>query len=124
MSNPSRSIRLAAGVPTYRYEYFGNFSNISPKPWMGAYHSAELPMLFGTHPLYRSASSPLEYATSQALQDSWLAFARDGEEGLQATGWQQYTGDENAVVREFGRDVAVQDGDTQDLEAQCAQYGF
>lgn len=36
-----RRNRLAAGRTTYRYEYDGNFSNISPLPWMGAYHSGK-----------------------------------------------------------------------------------
>lgn len=29
-------LRHQINVPTYRYEYKGNFSNISPLPWMGA----------------------------------------------------------------------------------------
>ena len=35
------SNREAAGLTTYRYIYSGNFSNVSPLPWMGAYHSCE-----------------------------------------------------------------------------------
>lgn len=38
---PSTRNRLLAGHPTYRYEYAGNFSNISPLPWFGAYHSCK-----------------------------------------------------------------------------------
>ena len=35
------SQRLSAGVPTWRYLYHGNFTNLSPTPWLGAYHASE-----------------------------------------------------------------------------------
>ena len=34
--------RLEAGIPTWRYLYHGNWSNLSPTPWLGAYHSSKL----------------------------------------------------------------------------------
>jgi hypothetical protein len=33
--------RLRANLPTYRYQYAGNLSNVLPVGWMGAYHSGE-----------------------------------------------------------------------------------
>ena len=33
--------RVEFGYTTYRYQYAGNFSNVSPLPWMGAYHSCK-----------------------------------------------------------------------------------
>ncbi|EME78388.1 uncharacterized protein MYCFIDRAFT_167763, partial [Pseudocercospora fijiensis CIRAD86] len=74
-------LRQTTGRLTYAYRYSGNFTNISPKPWMGAYHSAELPLIFGTHPDYRGASTDLEYQTSCAMQDAWVAFAKDPVNG-------------------------------------------
>lgn len=57
--------RIAAGVEdVYRYLYAGNFSNISPRGWMGAYHGSELPLVFGTHGLWRGNSTELEVETS------------------------------------------------------------
>lgn len=41
LTNVIFSNRLLAGVPTYRYLYSGNFSNVSPLPWMGAFHSCK-----------------------------------------------------------------------------------
>lgn len=38
---PDHRNRLLAGLTTYRYEYAGNFSNVSPLSWMGAYHSCQ-----------------------------------------------------------------------------------
>ena len=112
------SVRQATGRPTYRYLYAGNFSNISPLPWEGAYHSAELPMLFGTFDNFRGQGSELESATSEAMQDAWVAFARDGTKGLEGTGWMPYElGGGNA--REFGAGVAVGDASIADTEAMC-----
>lgn len=37
---PSR-MRLQNNIPTYRYIYHGNYTNISPVPWLGAYHGSE-----------------------------------------------------------------------------------
>ncbi|KAJ1544716.1 hypothetical protein HK405_008435 [Cladochytrium tenue] len=114
----SAEYRLLAGLPTFRYLYSGNFTNIAPRPWMGAYHSAELPMIFGTHPNFRGNSTALEYETSEAMQDAWLAFARDGADGLVAQGWPLFSslgGD----VRVFGDAVAVQTGNTKAWEESC-----
>lgn len=36
-----RSRRIEQDIPVWRYRYYGNFSNISPLPWMGAYHSSK-----------------------------------------------------------------------------------
>ena len=104
---------------TYRYLYAGNFSNISPKPWMGAYHSSELPLLMGTHPDFRGPSTPLEYATSHAFQDAYVAFASDPVNGLANQDWTPYTqlGADN--VREFGAGVAAQDTSVGSTEALC-----
>ncbi|KAI7482988.1 acetylcholinesterase [Hortaea werneckii] len=110
--------RQQTGLSSYRYLYAGNFSNVSPEPWMGAYHSSELPMLFGTHPNFRGPSTPLEYATSHAFQDAYVAFARDPEHGLAMQDWQQYSRLGEDTVREFGAGVAAQDtsiGSTEDL---------
>jgi cholinesterase len=46
-------------------------------------------MLMGTHPNFRGNSTPFEYATSHAMQDAWVAFAKDGTQGLESTGWSE-----------------------------------
>lgn len=73
--------RVLAGLTTYRYEYAGNFSNISPLPWFGAYHSSELPLLFGTHSQYGSPSTEFEWDVSYAMQALWLSFVEDPARG-------------------------------------------
>ncbi len=84
-------------VPTYQYLYNGNFSNISPRPWEGAYHSSELPLIFGTSGIAHSASTDLEVALSHLMQDLYLAFISDPWRGLPAHGWNAYKPDGSAV---------------------------
>ncbi|KAH7233120.1 Alpha/Beta hydrolase protein [Fusarium tricinctum] len=71
------SARAKYGYPTYRYYYTGNFSNISPLPWIGATHSAELPLLFGTHYEYRGNSTEYEWQVAEGMQSLWLSFAQN-----------------------------------------------
>ncbi|KAH7141910.1 Alpha/Beta hydrolase protein [Dactylonectria macrodidyma] len=66
--------RLDVGIPIYRYVYAGNFSNITPLPQLGAAHSAELPLIFGTHYQFHQNSTQFEYEVSWAMQDLWLSF--------------------------------------------------
>lgn len=99
--------RYASGSTTFRYLYGGNFSNISPQFWQGAYHSSDLPLIFGTHGIARGASTPFEVAVSQRMQDYWVAFAEDPVKGLPKQKWQAYEpqgegvliGYDNTVVR-------------------------
>ena len=86
---------------------------------MGAYHSSELPLIMGTHPNYRGPSTPLEYATSHAFQDAYVAFASDPENGLAAQDWLPYGALGEADVREFGGGVAAQDISVASDESQC-----
>ncbi|TGO27214.1 hypothetical protein BPAE_0045g00110 [Botrytis paeoniae] len=91
--------RTQLGLKTYRFQYRGNFSNVSPLPWAGAYHSSELPMIFGTSEDFRGKNTELEWATSRAMQDAWLAFARKPDGGLEELGWGNSSGQ---MVQVFG----------------------
>jgi len=90
--------RLDAGIPVFRYIYSGNFSNVSPRPWMGAYHGSELPMLFGTYGLYRGASTDLEGQTSSNMQHTWREFTRTGGFGAGVLGWDPWDGTYREMV--------------------------
>ncbi|KAI1333579.1 Alpha/Beta hydrolase protein [Xylariaceae sp. FL0016] len=69
--------RIDSGLTSYRYEYSGNFSNITPLPWIGAIHSGELPLVFGTHFQYNGNSTESEWEVSFAMEGLWLSFAQD-----------------------------------------------
>ncbi|KAJ5760695.1 hypothetical protein N7520_007851 [Penicillium odoratum] len=53
---------------------------------LGAYHTAELPLIFGTSSIY-GPDTLLEKDVSAKMQDRWLAFAKDPENGLSQHGW-------------------------------------
>jgi acetylcholinesterase len=90
-------LRQAASLTTFRYRYDGNFSNISPENFTGAYHGAELPLIFGTAGDFHGASTAYEESVSMKLQDLWLAFAADPQFGLKYVGWSTYE-EEKAVL--------------------------
>ncbi|KAM5366838.1 hypothetical protein ACJZ2D_010290 [Fusarium nematophilum] len=117
-------IRAGLGLDTYRYRYAGNFTNISPVPWLGAYHSSELPLLMGTHGNFRGKSTRDERALSEFMQDAWVAFARDGGAGLEAVGWPRYDNStaEGLILQLGNGDVAHTE--TADwLEQRCWTLG-
>ncbi|KAH9905717.1 acetylcholinesterase [Xylariomycetidae sp. FL2044] len=122
----SATTRLAANPDAlvYRYMYSGNWTNISPKPWLGAWHSTELPMVFGSHELYAErwgASTDFEIATSHAMQDAWAAFLGGASPWTAYGGGGIATGD---VVREFGSraaGVAAVDSEFGWVEEQCPE---
>ncbi|KAH7111232.1 alpha/beta-hydrolase [Dactylonectria macrodidyma] len=115
-----RPNRLKAGAPTFRYQFHGNFTNLSHNGTMGAYHGSELPLLMGTHSLYRGNSTELEWATSAAMQDAWVAFARGGVDGLaKKAGWPLYDNVESGKLMFFGKDVPKSIGNSRDVELQC-----
>ncbi|KAK5168218.1 uncharacterized protein LTR77_006787 [Saxophila tyrrhenica] len=106
------SDRMLSNSTTYRYEYFGNFSNVSPVSWMGAYHSSELPLVFGTHPLYRGNSTAFEWSVSETMQGLWLSFAADPSKppSVPSFSWPAYEAGE-ATLAEFARhNTTVQAG--------------
>ncbi|EFQ34394.1 carboxylesterase [Colletotrichum graminicola M1.001] len=98
--------RLAAGRTTYRYFHEAVFNNTSPRPWMGAYHGSELPLIFGTHADFRGNSTPFEYELSRTMMDAYTAFIKDPAAGLGAIGWPAYTAD-SRLVRSYGENDTV-----------------
>ncbi|KAK0657770.1 Alpha/Beta hydrolase protein [Cercophora newfieldiana] len=122
-SYQSAKVRTDAKTgPVYRYLYAGNFSNASPRSWMGGWHGAELPLVFGTHPLYRGNSTELEYATSHAMQDAWLAFVATAGRKPSVEGWDAWDEVVGGRVVEFGNGVPARLIDTAKMEKDCAPF--
>ncbi|TDZ34569.1 hypothetical protein C8035_v010803 [Colletotrichum spinosum] len=80
------ALRNVAGLKTWRYMYSGNFTNIMPGGH-GAHHSAELPLIFGTHDIARGNSTVFEDRVSDVMQDLWRAFVESPEDGPAKRGW-------------------------------------
>jgi hypothetical protein len=118
--------RIALGFTVYRGVYSGNFSNVAPLPWMGGYHSSELPMIMGTYADIGGPGTAFQNETSVAMQDLWLAFANDPENGLANMGWSKYNGstiiDLGGVNNATGQPEAYYELNAAELEDACIGY--
>jgi cholinesterase len=70
--------RAAQGLTTFRYVFFGDYPNTMLQPGSGAYHTAEIPMIFGTSE-YASEdkNTAVEDRVSKFMQKTWTQFAKD-----------------------------------------------
>ncbi|KAJ6523972.1 Alpha/Beta hydrolase protein [Mycena capillaripes] len=109
-------LRQAQGLTTFRYRYDGNFPNISPPEFPGAYHASELPLLFGTAGQFHGASTEYEDVVGATMQVLWLDFVRDPAGGLE---WGSF-GKDNAVLL-GDEDAPVKVIDVEELYAGCLQ---
>jgi carboxylesterase type B len=120
--------RTSHDIPVYRYQFAGTFPNLNPVDWVGAYHGIDVPMSFGTYDLVKGLgeSTELEIATSRAMQDHILAFAKDPQSGPQELGWNPI--DANApgggkLIRFGANGKAVQYVDADEVDGACQGKG-
>lgn len=114
-------LRTKAGLITYRYQYDGDWPNVSPLPWMGAYHASDLPMLFATHQDYTNGeghSTPLEFAVSQRMEDLLYSFMVDPYHGPEQHGWAPYTSGE--MLRFGAGGKVMQNVSIESVDSVCA----
>ncbi|KAK8038116.1 carboxylesterase [Apiospora phragmitis] len=71
-------VRAAHNLTTYRYQWAGNYTNLTPYPWLGAYHASDVPMVFGTYDL-RGGATAGQRRAAEALQDYVFAFIEESE---------------------------------------------
>ncbi|KAM6518967.1 hypothetical protein FALCPG4_012629 [Fusarium falciforme] len=101
-------LRESAGLESFRYFYVGNYSNISPKPWLGAYHWTDLLMIFGTYMKMVGDTPQAEVETSATMQDYFLAFLKSGTDMVYTVDWPTFNsqGKHGGYIVEFGSDGA------------------
>ncbi|KAF4984986.1 hypothetical protein FGRMN_11290, partial [Fusarium graminum] len=125
--NTLKEIRLRSevGATTYQYLYAGNFTNISPLPWLGAYHTAELPLVFGTYGI-EGPSTKFERIVSQRMQDQYLRFASEPVHGLEDVGWPaaQAKLDGSKVVKWAANGAIEQIVAAKEMVEECFKNGF
>lgn len=113
-------LRQSASLITYRFRYDGNFSDISPSGYPGAYHASELPLLFGTMGVYHGPSTAYEEIVSRQMQDLWLEFAKNPEHGLGKEGWTPYgNGNGTSGVILGGMSTTVHSIGISELDGVC-----
>ncbi|KIK65951.1 hypothetical protein GYMLUDRAFT_239625 [Collybiopsis luxurians FD-317 M1] len=101
-SAETAAYRVAAGGTVFRYEYQAIFPNISPIPQLRAYHTSEIPLVFGTYNTSANATSipstSIEIALSQVMQRVWVSFAQDPKNGLPSIGWPVYDPEDASIA--------------------------
>lgn len=90
-SGASARYRFANNVPVWQSHYFGDWDNLRLYPASGAYHGADLPMVFGTaEQVSGLPNSDREDEFSEYIRSAWAAFATDPTDGLTQFGWPKY----------------------------------
>lgn len=93
---------------------------------MGAYHSSELPMFFDTYSDIGGPGTAFQNATSRAMQDFYLAFANDPENGLAELGWSKYNGSAimnlGGINNATGKEETYYELDAAVIEDACNGY--
>ncbi|KAI1136457.1 alpha/beta-hydrolase [Hypoxylon sp. FL0543] len=112
------NVRDFNNVTTYRYQYAGNYSNLTPYPWMGAYHGADVPMIFGSYNITGGATD-FQRQVAEAMQDYVLAFLTDPENGLKNLGWLK--GD---MVRFGAGNTVAQNISSAEVDIACMGKGL
>lgn len=118
--------RDEADLATYRYEWAGNFTNIAPVPWLGAYHYSDLYMFFGTYPIAPGPIPEFEVETANKMQDLLYDFINDPS-SLPANGWPEYqaTDSDGGKLARFGADGKVlQLVNGNEVEGACHLPGY
>ncbi|KAK7966690.1 Alpha/Beta hydrolase protein [Apiospora aurea] len=110
VAREAAAVRAARNLTTYRYQWAGNWTNLTPYTWMGAYHASDMPMVFGTYDL-RGGATAGQRRAAEALQDYVFAFLEDPEDGIRRhLGWRRADvapsrdDDEQRMVRFVGGD--------------------
>lgn len=111
----------SVGIPTYRYYFDASFSNSELFTGSGAYHSAEIQMVFGTY--HRENATEFQVEVSKSMQKAWADFAKHPTKG---PGWGVvpevgvFGGGVRAGEAVKGRTVFELGG--KDLDKRCALW--
>lgn len=92
--------RSAEGVPVYAYHFEQVLRGADPAQF-GAFHTAEVPYIFGALNFADATFDATDRKVSDAIQDRWLAFMRSGNPGLARSRpkWQRASLDPASIWR-------------------------
>lgn len=110
------SARKNFNVTVWRTRYFGEWPNLNPFPWLHAYHSSDIPMVFGTSDII-GPDTTTEAATSKYIQNAWAAFARNPQGGLS---WPTYDPEADTLAKlGFSNNTRAVFGKGNEFDALC-----
>ncbi len=111
---------VQANIPTWRYYYNATIPNLQFEgyPTLGAFHGADVAMVFGTYPT--EGATDQEIALSAFVQKAWATFAKDPTRG---PGWNALsaTSDEIACLGCEGSS-GLQSMSASAVDGRCSQY--
>lgn len=110
-------LRERLGLKTWKYQYRGNFSNVSPEPKLGAYYCAELPLVFGTSGEFRSQDTEFEGEVGRKMQELWVRLAEDSEAGLEGV-WQNTA---SGKVLKIGEEEVGEEAGVDGVDDGCEE---
>ncbi|KAI8626238.1 carboxylesterase [Xylariaceae sp. FL1651] len=119
------NVRADNNLTTYRYQYVGNYSNLTPYPWMGAYHGADIPMIFGNYNLSGGATD-FERKVAEKMQDYVIAFLADPQNGLANLGWlpsDASKGGDEQMVRFGAEESIIKNISSFEVDSACMGLG-
>jgi cholinesterase len=84
--------RRNQGIPAWRYLWMGTWPNQAIYPDIGAYHSIDCPIVFGSIERNKrvSRNTPEQEKFIKNVMTAWATFAKDPEHGLEKIGWPLY----------------------------------
>lgn len=117
------SLATARGYQVYRYQFDGVFPNVGTFPDPGAYHSVEIPEVFGTYPRQNAlgAATADQISLSKYMAHAWATFVKTGKP---TTDWPSYGLMGN--VQALGSKAASGGATTVpavSVDQRCALYG-
>jgi para-nitrobenzyl esterase len=100
--------RTAQGQPVYAYLFEQTFPG-SDSALYGAFHSAEVPYVFGALNLPEVKFTPVDQRISQEMQDRWLAFMRTGNPNRPGASeaWPRASSDPESIWRIAAADAGT-----------------
>lgn len=120
--------RAKAGVPVWRYRYFGDWDNLRLHPSSGAYHGSDLHMIFGGIQdivgLDKPNSLP-ETRTMEEMMRAWAVFVNDPKAGLtEEMEWPAYDPAKETLIRlAYGSDLKASFVSPSIYDAACPSNG-
>jgi para-nitrobenzyl esterase len=95
--------RGEVGNPVYVYLYDHPYPGANNGPIFGAFHTAEVPYVFGTLGLGPRKFTDMDRTVARQLQDHWLAFMRTGDPSLPSMPWKPVSKDSGTEVMGLGK---------------------
>lgn len=97
----------------------GVFPDTALSSESGAYHAAELAVLFNTQSA-GIAATPEEIAIGSYMRGAWAAFAKDPTNGLNTYGWPAYEVGKQTLVRlGYNNETGTNEVDPVMYDAEC-----